>query len=133
MSGGTTPSKTLSPLSPLSPLRLFATFCVLAPTVAVIAVPTYNSSTPRIGGFPFFYWYQLILVVITGVLMVAAYFAIRADERQRKAYRAASAGGVDGTGSGNAGVGSAGAVGPAREDPAAPGKDPAAAGGEDDA
>jgi hypothetical protein len=89
MSGGTTPSK---PLSPLSPLRLFATFCVLAPTVAVIAVPTYNSNTPRLGGFPFFYWYQLLWVVLTGVLMVAAYFAIKADEQRRKAYRAATAG-----------------------------------------
>jgi hypothetical protein len=90
MSGGTTTSK---PPSILSPLRLFATFCVLAPTVAVIAVPTYNSATPKLGGFPFFYWYQLIWVVITGALMVAAYFAIKVDEQRRKAHRGASAGG----------------------------------------
>lgn len=88
MSGGTTPPK---PLSTVTPLRLFATFCVLAPAVAVLAVPTYNSATPAVGGFPFFYWYQLIWVVITGVLMVAAYFAIKADERRRKAHRAAAA------------------------------------------
>jgi hypothetical protein len=74
----------------LSPLRLFATFCVLAPTVAVIAVPTYDSATPKLGGFPFFYWYQLLWVVLTGILMVAAYFAIRTDERQRKSFRTAS-------------------------------------------
>ena len=48
----------------LSPLRLFATFCVVAPTVAVIAVPTYDSATPKLGGFPFFYWYQLLLVPV---------------------------------------------------------------------
>lgn len=84
MSGGTTPPRVLSPL------RLFATFCVLAPTVAVIAVPTYDSATPTLGGFPFFYWYQLIWVVLTGVLMVAAYFAIRTDERHRKTFRLAS-------------------------------------------
>jgi hypothetical protein len=84
MSGGTTPPRVLSPL------RLFATFCVLAPTVAVIAVPTYDSATPKLGGFPFFYWYQLLWVVLTGVLMVAAYFAIRTDERHRKAFRTAS-------------------------------------------
>lgn len=75
----------------LSPLRLFATFCVLAPTVAVIAVPTYDSATPRLGGFPFFYWYQLIWVVLTGLLMVAAYFAIRTDERRRSSLRTAAA------------------------------------------
>jgi hypothetical protein len=75
----------------LSPLRLFATFCVLAPTVAVIAVPTYNSSTPKLGGFPFYYWYQLLWVVLTGVLMVAAYWAIKIDEGHRKRFRAATA------------------------------------------
>ena len=85
MSGGTTPPRVLSPL------RLFATFCVLAPTVAVIAVPTYDSATPKLGGFPFFYWYQLIWVVLTGLLMVAAYFAIRTDERRRKPFRPATA------------------------------------------
>lgn len=88
MSGGTTPSK---PLSIVTPLRLFATFCVLAPTVAVIAVPTYNSATPKLGGFPFFYWYQLIWVLLTGALMVAAYWAIKIDEQRRKAQRAALA------------------------------------------
>ena len=88
MSGGTTPSK---PLSTVTPLRLFATFCVLAPTVAVIAVPTYNSATPKLGGFPFYYWYQLLWVVLTGVLMVAAFWAVKLDEQRRKEYRAALA------------------------------------------
>ena len=76
----------------LSPLRLFATFCVLVPTVAVIAVPTYNSATPRLGGFPFFYWYQLMWVVLTGILMVAAYWAIKVDEGRRKRARGAGGG-----------------------------------------
>jgi peptidoglycan/LPS O-acetylase OafA/YrhL len=110
MPGGTTPPRVLSPL------RLFATICVLVPTAAVLAVPTYDSATPRLGGFPFFYWYQLMWVVLTGVLMVAAYFAIRADERRRKAFRTAPAaggparsasGGDDGGEAGGAGDGEA--------------------------
>ena len=84
MSGGTTPYRVISPL------RLFATFCVLAPMVAVIAVPTYNSATPKLGGFPFYYWYQLLWVVITGVLMVAAFWAIKLDEGKRRQARAAA-------------------------------------------
>jgi hypothetical protein len=88
MSGGSTPPRALSPL------RLFSTFCVLAPTVGVIAVPAYDSATPKLGGFPFFYWYQLMWVALTGVLMVAAYFAIRTDERRRKAFHAAAAAGA---------------------------------------
>jgi Na+/pantothenate symporter len=71
----------------ITPLRLFATFCVLAPMVAVIAVPTYNSATPRLGGFPFFYWYQLVWVLITGVLMVAAFWAIKVDGNRRRQFR----------------------------------------------
>jgi hypothetical protein len=58
--------------------------------VAVIAVPTYNSATPKLGGFPFYYWYQLLWVVITGVLMVAGYWAIKLDEGKRRAARAAA-------------------------------------------
>jgi uncharacterized membrane protein len=84
MAGGPTPPGTITPL------RLFATFCVLAPTIAVIAVPTYNSATPKLGGFPFFYWYQLLLVVITGILMVAAYWAMKLDARRRKEFRASA-------------------------------------------
>ena len=84
MSGAPTPPRTITPL------RLFATLCVLAPTVAVIAVPTYNTATPKLGGFPFFYWYQLLLVVLTGILMVAAYWAIKVDEGRRKRFKAAA-------------------------------------------
>ena len=76
-----------NPPKMITPLRLFATFCVLAPMVGVIAVPTYNSTTPRLGGFPFFYWYQLIWVLITGVLMVAAFWAIKVDGNRRKQFR----------------------------------------------
>ena len=76
-----------NPPKMITPLRLFATLCVLAPMVAVIAVPTYNSATPRLAGFPFFYWYQLIWVLITGVLMVAAFWAIKVDGNRRKQFR----------------------------------------------
>ena len=88
MSGASTPPGTITPL------RLFATLCVLAPTVAVIAVPTYNSATPKLGGFPFFYWYQLLLVVSTGILMVAAFWAIKIDEGRRKRFKAAATTGL---------------------------------------
>jgi hypothetical protein len=97
MAGGST-----TPPGMITPLRLFATFCVLAPTVAVIAVPTYNSATPRLGGFPFFYWYQLIWVIITGVLMVAAYWAMKIDARRRRQFRTAARGARDGAGDGEA-------------------------------
>lgn len=97
MSGAPTSPALPTPPKTITPLRLLATFCVLAPTVAVIAVPTYNSATPRLGGFPFFYWYQLLLVVATGILMVAAYWAIKIDAGRRKRFRTAADPGPAGT------------------------------------
>jgi Protein of unknown function (DUF3311) len=99
MPGASTPPGTITPL------RLFATFCVLAPTVAVIAVPTYNSATPTLAGFPFFYWYQLLLVVATGILMVAAFWAIKIDEGRRKRFRTAASAGSAGGGTQTAAAG----------------------------
>ena len=64
-------------------------------TVAVFGalwVPIYAHVEPKLGAFPFFYWYQLMWVVLTGLLMVAAYWAIKVDEGRRK--RARGAGGA---------------------------------------
>jgi hypothetical protein len=41
-------------------------------TVALIGslwVPLYARSTPKLGDFPFFYWYQLVWVPTVGVLL----------------------------------------------------------------
>ncbi len=36
--------------------------------VAALWVPFYNRLEPTLGGLPFFYWYQLLWVVIAAVL-----------------------------------------------------------------
>ena len=36
-------------------------------------VPLYARSTPALGSFPFFYWFQLIWVPVTGVLCWICY------------------------------------------------------------
>jgi uncharacterized membrane protein len=68
----------------LSPLRVLAALCVIVPIVAVLWVPWFNRMTPEVLGFPFFYWYQLLWVVLTAVLMIVAYHAIRRDEAARR-------------------------------------------------
>ena len=73
----------------VTPARVVAAVCVVAPVVATLWTPFYNTNTPTAGGFPFFYWYQLLWVVITAVLMIVAYLAIRYDERARKPFRQA--------------------------------------------
>ena len=38
-------------------------------------VPLYARSMPELGPFPFFYWYQLLWVLIGAVLTAVVYFA----------------------------------------------------------
>ena len=67
----------------LSPLRAVAAVCVIAPFVAMLWIPSYNKTNPKLLGFPFFYWYQLLWVVITAVLMVIAVQAVKHDNNAR--------------------------------------------------
>ncbi len=42
-----------------------------------LLVPTYARTSPELGGWPFFYWYQIIWVPITAILVSAAYLVLR--------------------------------------------------------
>ena len=57
---------------------------VLVPLVAMLWVPSYNKSDPELFGFPFFYWYQLLWVLITAVLTVVAYLFVRRSDIDRR-------------------------------------------------
>jgi len=43
------------------------------PCVAVLAVPWYNTLEPRLFGIPFFYWWQLLWVPLSGVFLAIVY------------------------------------------------------------
>jgi hypothetical protein len=66
-----------------SPLRLVAAICIIAPFVGVLWIPSYNKRNPTLLSFPFFYWYQLLWVVITALLMVVAFHAVKRDNAAR--------------------------------------------------
>ena len=40
-------------------------------------VPIYARTEPKLGAFPFFYWYQLILVPVTALLCWISYLLLR--------------------------------------------------------
>ena len=49
-------------------------------TVAIAGalwVPIYARTLPKLGDFPFFYWYQLILVPVTATLCWLCYLLLR--------------------------------------------------------
>lgn len=45
---------------------------LLIPLVALLAIPTYNSINPNIGGFTFFYWYQILWMPLGALLFYIA-------------------------------------------------------------
>ncbi len=46
---------------------------LLLPFLGLLWVPLYNRWNPAIFGFPFFYWYQLLWVPITVLLVWGVY------------------------------------------------------------
>jgi hypothetical protein len=48
---------------------------LLPPYVARFLVSSYNKAEPAWAGIPFFYWYQLLWILIGSVLTVIVYFA----------------------------------------------------------
>jgi hypothetical protein len=52
------------------------TVLLLAALVGTLWVPFYARASPKLGDFPFFYWYQLIWVPIVAVLSWLAYLLI---------------------------------------------------------
>ncbi|HEY1997499.1 DUF3311 domain-containing protein [Paraburkholderia sp.] len=56
---------------------------LLLPWIAMIWVPSYNKVEPQLFEFPFFYWYQLLWVLISAVITALVYFKTRRRSADR--------------------------------------------------
>lgn len=56
---------------------------LLAPFVALLWVSSYAKDSPRLLGFPFFYWYQLLWVLLSAGGTYLAYLLLHRVERPR--------------------------------------------------
>jgi cell division protein FtsW (lipid II flippase) len=54
---------------------------LLIPYVAMIWVSSYNKAEPSLGGVPFFYWYQLLWILIGSALIVIVHLAVNRHRR----------------------------------------------------
>jgi len=54
-----------------------ATVLIVVAIALPLIVPIYARSTPKLGDFPFFYWYQLILVPVIAILCAVCYLLLR--------------------------------------------------------
>lgn len=52
---------------------------LLVPYAGLLWVPLYNKRLPDLFGFPFFYWYQLLFVPITALIIYIVYRKTRDD------------------------------------------------------
>ncbi len=54
-------------------LLVVAGVLLAIPIIALLLVGTYAKDEPRLGGWPFFFWYQFLWVFITSALTYTAY------------------------------------------------------------
>jgi hypothetical protein len=69
----------------ITPLRVVIGLCLAAPFVAMLWVGSYARTDPAFLGIPFFYWYQMLWVLISTALTMVAYQLWRRDQRARAA------------------------------------------------
>ncbi|MFG3405911.1 DUF3311 domain-containing protein [Streptomyces sp. NPDC048142] len=68
----------------VTPGRVVIGICLVAPFVAMLWVSSYARIEPKFIGIPFFYWYQMLWVVISTALTMIAYKLWQRDQRARK-------------------------------------------------
>jgi hypothetical protein len=51
------------------------------PVIALLLVKTYSSTSPKLWGIPFFYWYQMLWVLIAPITTYAAYLIVTRSRR----------------------------------------------------
>jgi hypothetical protein len=70
-----------------SPTKIVVAVLLLVGIVVPLLVSTYDQIDPRLFGFPFFYWYQLLWVFIAAGICGLSYWLLK---RERESYRRTS-------------------------------------------
>ncbi|WP_411071964.1 DUF3311 domain-containing protein [Streptomyces sp. cmx-4-25] len=68
----------------ITPVRVVIALCLVAPFVAMLWVGSYAKVEPLFAGVPFFYWYQMLWVLVSTALTMIAYKLWQRDQRSRK-------------------------------------------------
>ena len=56
---------------------------LLIPMIALALVPVYSRETPKLLGFPFFYWYQFVWVALASVFTYASFVIVKRARGER--------------------------------------------------
>lgn len=68
----------------VTPTRVVAGLCLIAPFIAMLWVSSYAKIEPTFIGIPFFYWYQMLWVLISTALTMLAYKLVQRERRTRE-------------------------------------------------
>jgi len=80
---GDPPGQPTDPRWKLTPTKYAVAAILLVGIVVPLLVPTYARVEPRLLGFPFFYWYQLVWVFIAAGLCGLSFWLLK---RERASY-----------------------------------------------
>ena len=84
------------PSDPPGPGRLIAASVALGIGIVVpLLVWTYARNSPELGGIPFFFWYQFLLVLVSVVLTTIAFRLVASHDRDRRAAQGHGRGGAE--------------------------------------
>ena len=78
----------MSKLNAVRPAHWAAGVVLAVAIIVPLWVSSYAKATPKLWGFPFFYWYQLMWVFIAAGLVSVAYRLVLSEERKRRAAEA---------------------------------------------
>jgi len=62
-------------ITPTRRRRSWLLLLLLIPFIALLYPPFYNFKEPELIGIPFFYWFQLLWIIITAIITAIVYFA----------------------------------------------------------
>jgi hypothetical protein len=53
--------------------RYWSRILLVIPFIAVLWIPFFNRAEPTLWSFPFFYWYQLLWIILSGIVIGLVY------------------------------------------------------------
>ena len=48
---------------------------LIVPYIAILSVPYYDRAEPSLAGVPFFYWYQMLWIILGAAVLLPVYLA----------------------------------------------------------
>jgi hypothetical protein len=80
------------------PIWLLVGLLLLVPIVVPLLVPLYDQRTPTLIGFPFFFWFQFMLIPVASLFTFIAFKLSQSGTARDRQARGQSYGPTDGSG-----------------------------------